>query len=43
MIVLKLMRFFLPPFHPLKYRWIEYWYGEQSKAGAWKDLAVKKK
>lgn len=29
MIILKLLRFILPPFHPLKYRWIEYWYGPQ--------------
>lgn len=29
MLVLKIMRFFLPPFHPLKYKWINYWYGKQ--------------
>ena len=36
MLVLKLMRIFLPPFHPWKYKWIAYWFGEQSN-GAWKD------
>lgn len=29
MLVLKLLRFFLPPFHPLKYKWINYWFGKQ--------------
>jgi hypothetical protein len=43
MIILKILRFLLPPFHPLKYKWIAYWYGEQSTAGGWKDLALKGK
>lgn len=30
MIILKLLRLLLPPLHPLKYRWINYWFGEQS-------------
>lgn len=30
MIVLRILRFILPPFHPLKYRWIRYYYGEQT-------------
>jgi hypothetical protein len=29
--VIKIFRIILPPFHPLKYKWIEYWYGEQSE------------
>ena len=29
MFILKLIRIFLPPFHPLKYKWIEYYYGKQ--------------
>lgn len=33
MIVLKILRFVLPEFHPLKYKWIEYYYGKQSKKG----------
>lgn len=30
MLVLKLIRIFLPPFHPWKYKWIAYWYGSQN-------------
>lgn len=30
MIGLKLLRFFLPPFHPLKYRYINWYYGKQN-------------
>ena len=36
MIVLKVLRIFLPPFHPIKYKWIEYWYGRQTnKPNGW--------
>lgn len=34
MLVLKLLRLILPPFHPLKYRWINYWWGKQG-GGYW--------
>lgn len=34
MIVLKLMRFILPEFHPLKYWWIKIYFGKQKKK-AW--------
>jgi hypothetical protein len=37
MIALKILRFFLPPFHPLKYRYLNWWYGTQSNSGGWKD------
>lgn len=30
MLVLKLLRFFLPPFHPLKYKYINWYYGKQN-------------
>lgn len=36
MLVLKLLRLILPPFHPLKYRWINYWYGKQ-QGGYWNE------
>lgn len=36
MIGLKILRFFLPPFHPLKYKYIKWWFGEQSNLGGWK-------
>jgi len=42
MITLRILRFFLPLFHPLKYRWIRYWWGEQSSK-AWGDLNNKLK
>ncbi len=29
MIILKILRFFLRPFHSLKYKWINYYYGKQ--------------
>jgi len=29
MIMLKILRFILPPFHPWKYKWINYWFGPQ--------------
>lgn len=29
MLVLRLLRLVLPPFHPWKYKWIDYWYGTQ--------------
>lgn len=29
MLILKILRFILPPFHPLKYKWINYYYGKQ--------------
>jgi len=35
MIVLRILRIILPPFHPIKYKWIEYWYGKQSNK-SWK-------
>ena len=34
MLVLKLLRFFLPEYHPFKYWWINYYFGKQSKK-AW--------
>lgn len=34
MIGLKILRFFLPPFHELKYKYIKWWFGKQSKK-AW--------
>lgn len=34
MIFLKILRFLLPEYHPLKYKWINYWYGKQ-KSKAW--------
>ncbi len=37
MILLKIIRVVLPPFHPLKYKYIEWYFGEQSNIGAWKD------
>ena len=33
MIVLKILRLILPPFHPLKYKWIDYYFGKQT--GHW--------
>jgi hypothetical protein len=36
MIVLKILRFILPPFHPWKYKWIDFWFGKQG-IGGWKD------
>ena len=30
MLLLKLLRLILPPFHPLKYRYINWYYGEQT-------------
>lgn len=29
MLVLKLLRLVLPPFHPWKYKWIAWWYDPQ--------------
>ena len=29
MIVLKLLRLIYPSLHPVKYKWINYWYGKQ--------------
>jgi len=37
MIGLKILRYVLPPFHPLKYRYIKWWFGKQAINGAWKD------
>jgi hypothetical protein len=37
MIALKILRYILPPMHPLKYRWINYWFGKQANTGGWKD------
>lgn len=30
MLILKILRFFLPPFHPLKYKYINWYYGRQN-------------
>jgi hypothetical protein len=30
MIILKLIRLILPPFHPLKYKYINWYYGNQN-------------
>jgi hypothetical protein len=43
MIILRLLRLVLPPFHPIKYWWITYWFGEQSKNGVWTDTKINKK
>ena len=43
MLVLKLLRLILPPFHPLKYKYINWWYGQQAKDGGWKDKKVNSK
>lgn len=41
-IALKTLKFILPPFHPLKYKYIALVYGIQSKNGGWKDIDPKK-
>jgi len=38
MFGLRVLRIILPPFHPLKYKYINWWFGEQSRDGGWKDL-----
>lgn len=43
MIGLKILRWVLTPFHPLKYKYINWWFGEQAKDGAWKDRKVTRK
>lgn len=35
MIGLKILRFILPPFHPFKYKYINWWFGKQFYSGAW--------
>ena len=35
MLILKLLRFILPPFHPLKYKWIDFYFVKQDGDGAW--------
>lgn len=37
MFGLKVLGLVLPPFHPLKYKYINWWFGEQSNSGGWKD------
>lgn len=34
MLVLRILRLFLPPFHPLKYKYINWYYGKQN-GGYW--------
>ncbi len=41
MIGLKIIRWLLPPFHPLKYKYINWWFGKQANKGGWKDVEVK--
>ena len=43
MIILKILRFILPPFHPLKYKYISWWWSEQATDGGWKDCKIIKK
>ena len=31
MLGLKILRIILPPFHPLKYKYINWWFGKQKK------------
>lgn len=34
---LSILRLVLPPFHPWKYRYINWAWGKQSNLGGWKD------
>jgi hypothetical protein len=36
MLGLKIIRWILPPFHPLKYKYIDWWFGKQENKKAWK-------
>lgn len=40
MFGLKILRFILPPFHPLKYQYINWWFGKQANVGGWKDIKI---
>lgn len=35
--MIRFLGLILPPFHPLKYKIINWWYGEQTNEGAWKS------
>ncbi|MEA5426814.1 hypothetical protein [Arcicella lustrica] len=38
MFVLKILRIVLPPFHLLKYRWINFWFGKQDGNDLWDKI-----
>lgn len=42
MFGLKLLRKLLPPFHPMKYKYINWYYGKQIDNGAWQMNILKK-